>query len=398
MFLFVAGAIPTVLSNRDPTIFSVLPNSDPIVFRSWQLPGLNIRDVISALGNQMIVLIPFLLARQFLSSALAVREVLVIFVIAGLAYSVPSLFEIRFSPQLNTWIYGFFQHEFVQTMRGGGFRPIVFLPHSLWLAFSVVTSLLAAAALAHKTDREIDRRFVFAGAYLAILLLLCKSFASIAYGMALAPLVFFFNTRFQVLVALGFVIVAVLYPMLRGSGYIPVEALLDFANSISPERAASLAYRFDNEELLLERANERPWLGWGGWGRNLIMDVETQEIITIPDGRWIIVFGTYGWLGDVAEFGLLSIPVLMLARETLFGHRAEIPKTVAAVALILSINLIDMLLNAALTPITWIFAGSVLGYAEQLRARRLVVARKDLLRPKAVIGTYAISPSRRTEM
>ena len=396
--VFVAGAIPTVLANRDPTVFSVLPNSDPIVFRSWQLPGLNIRDVVSALGNQIIVLIPFLLARQYLANRDALREMLVIFVAAALAYSIPSLIEIRFSPQINIWVYGFFQHEFVQTMRAGGFRPIVFLPHSLWLAFFVVTALLAASALARKSDREVDQRFVMAMVYLGVLLLLCKSFASIAYGLCLAPLIFFINTRTQVMIAVGFALVATLYPMLRGAGYIPVDALLDWAGSISQERAASLAYRFDNEALLLERANERPWLGWGGWGRNLIMDVETQEIITIPDGRWIIVFGTYGWLGYVAEFGLLSLPLLMLGREALRGEANTIPRTVSAIAVILSINLIDMLLNAALTPITWMLAGAVLGYAEALRASRKSGEAAAAVVPSVVIGNLPEATMRRTEM
>ena len=45
------------------------------------------------------------------------------------------LVEVRLSPQINTWIYGFFQHDFIQMMRYGGFRPIVFLPHGLWVAF-----------------------------------------------------------------------------------------------------------------------------------------------------------------------------------------------------------------------------------------------------------------------
>ena len=398
ILVFVAGAIPTVLANRDPTVFSVLPNSDPIVYRSWQLPGLNIRDVISALGNQVIVLIPFLLARQFLADKRAVRELLVAFVLAALVYSVPALFEIRFSPQLNIWIYGFFQHEFIQTMRAGGFRPIVFLPHSLWLAFFVVTALLAATALARRTEREFDQRFVMAALYLGLLLLLCKSFASIAYGLCLAPLVFFINTRAQVFMAVGFALVATLYPLLRGSGYVPVEALLDWAHSISPDRAASLAYRFDNEELLLERANERPWLGWGGWGRNLIMDIETQEIITIPDGRWIIVFGTYGWLGYVAEFGLLSLPLLLLGREAFRSGANAIPRTVSAIALILSINMIDMLLNAALTPITWMLAGAVLGHVEQLRAVRKADERAGADRPSVVIGRTPEAAMRRTEI
>ncbi len=386
ILIFVVGAIPTVLINSDPMVFTTIPNSEPIVFRSWQLPGLSFRDVFSALGNQMIAIVPFLLARKFLSSEGAMRDILLALVIAALVYSIPSLIEIRLSPQINVWVYGFFQHEFVQTMRAGGFRPIVFLPHSLWLAFFVMSALLAAAALARGPDNTVQPRFVFATFYLLALLFLCKSLASLAYGICLLPLVFFANARVLILLAASFAIIATIYPLLRGAGFVPVDAILDWARSINPERAASLAYRFGNEDMLLERAAEKPWLGWGGWGRNLVFDPETYDIITIPDGRWIIVFGTYGWLGYIAEFGLLSLPIFMLAREVYRGSVAHLSRHAAVIVLILATNMIDMLLNAALTPITWMMAGASLGYAEALRAKRLTASRKTLTGNGPIIG------------
>ena len=55
-------------------------------------------------------------------------------------------------------------------------------------------------------------------------------------------------------------------------------------------------------------------------------------------------------------------------------------------------------LNAALTPITWIFAGCVLGYAERLLAQRLDLKMQDIHRPKTVIGALATPQTRRTEI
>ena len=43
---------------------------------------------------------------------------------------------------------GYFQHSFEQMMRAGGFRPIVFLYHGLWVAFLTATAVLAAFTLA----------------------------------------------------------------------------------------------------------------------------------------------------------------------------------------------------------------------------------------------------------
>ena len=60
-----------------------------------------------------------------------------------LVYSLPMLFEIRISPQLHRWVYGYFPNDaFVQQMRGGGFRPVVFFPHGLALALFTAIALL----------------------------------------------------------------------------------------------------------------------------------------------------------------------------------------------------------------------------------------------------------------
>ena len=148
VIIFMLGTIPTVLNNTDPLIVDVIHNSYPIQITATQLPGLTLRDVGSVVINQIILLLPFFLARQYLSTDHGMRELLLALVVGALAYSLPAMFEVRFSPQLNIWIYGFFQHDFGQMIRQGGFRPIVFLPHALWLAFFMLSALLAATALA----------------------------------------------------------------------------------------------------------------------------------------------------------------------------------------------------------------------------------------------------------
>ena len=65
-------------------------------------------------------LLPFILGFRVLSEPASARRLVVALCGAMLAYSLPMLVEIRLSPQLNAWIYGFFPHEFQQTMRYGG--------------------------------------------------------------------------------------------------------------------------------------------------------------------------------------------------------------------------------------------------------------------------------------
>jgi hypothetical protein len=362
----ILSAIPTVLTNAEPILFQVLGGGGPIVFLVDQLPGQSIRDIGSVLIAQVLTLVPFLLARQFLSSEKALREILLALMVGGLIYSVPSLIEIRLSPQMNVWIYGFFQHSFEQMMRDGGFRPIVFLPHGLWLALFVCTALLSAAALTKQTQPADRWKMVLIIGYLAVLLVLCKSLASLVYGIVLLPVVLLMPARWQIRLAVTFAVVAVVYPMLRNFGVVPLDAILAQAEAFSPERAQSLGFRFANEQQLLDRAAEKPLFGWGGWGRNLVRDAETGVILSIPDGRWIIVFGTFGWLGYVCEFGLLALPLFLMGIYMRRNGDAALSPFVAPLTLILGITMMDMLLNATLTPFTWLTAGAILGYTEKL--------------------------------
>lgn len=394
--LFAFSVVPTVLTNSDPILFRVLENSEPMIFITNMLPGLRWRDLGSVTINQMIILVPFLLGRQYLATAEAQRDLLIVFCIAALVYTLPSLVEIRLSPQTNTMIYGFFQHDFGQMMRQGGFRPIVFLPHALWLAIFMFSALAATVALARAADEREKTRFVAASVYLFVVLFMCKSLASFTYALTLVPFIALAPARWQMRVALTIAVIATVYPMLRNLGLVPVEAILMQAEAISADRAQSLGYRFYNEALMLERAAEKPWFGWGGWGRNLVRHAETGEIISVPDGRWIITFGTFGWLGYVAEMGLLSLPIVMLFWEIRrrAPDAADLSPYAAPIALILAATMLDMLLNDTLVPIIWLCAGAVLGHAENLRYGILQAKRPLFEGEQAILGTPSTTKKR----
>src|SRR5262249_42632755 len=125
--LFNGFGIPEVLilmALMSPFITSEL-NTDPMRMGAAWRPGVGHYDALSSTIAQFIFFMPFLLGRHILTSAAHNKDVLRVLVIAGLAYSLPMLFEVRMSPQLHTWIYGYFPHSFGQQVRGGGFRPVV---------------------------------------------------------------------------------------------------------------------------------------------------------------------------------------------------------------------------------------------------------------------------------
>jgi len=366
VILFVLAIVPTVLTNGEPAVYAPPAGASGVDLGGYRVPGLTLRDLLAIAVEQVIILLPFLMGRQFLASEKGLRELLLAMTVGGLAYSIPALIEVRLSPQLNIWIYGFFQHDFEQMMREGGFRPLVFLPHALWLALFMVSALVSCAVLTRRAAGAQRLKLLIATVYLAGVLYLCKSLASQLYAVAFLPLVLLGSPRQQVRVALLLALIAVAYPILRNAGLIPVEAILERAAAFDPDRAASLAYRLENEDLLLDRADRKPWFGWGGWGRNLVLAWDNGAILTIPDGRWIIVFGVYGWLGYIAEMGLLALPLLLLWWHSRGARPAQVSPLAAGVAAILAVTMIDMLLNATLIPLTWLCAGAVLGYAERL--------------------------------
>jgi hypothetical protein len=93
------------------------------------------------------------------------------------------------------------------------------------------------------------------------------------------------RTRVILLLMVG---VAPLYIATRVSGSWSGQEFVDFiAMNVSERRAESFEFRLVNEDLLLEKALERPMLGWGGWGRNRVFN-ELGKDLTVPDGHWII--------------------------------------------------------------------------------------------------------------
>jgi len=331
------------------------------------LPGIGFYDGVSAVEYQFIYLLPFFLGRQFLRNAADSTEILRILAIAGLLYSIPMLIEIRLSPQLHYWVYGYVPSAFDQEVRDGGYRPMVFMGHGLIVAFFTMTSVVAAAALWRARIRVAAAPPITVAAYLSVLLVLSKGVAALLYGLVLVPLVCLAKPRVQVRVAVVFATIALAYPLARMSDLVPTSLMLESSASYDQDRAQSLEFRFVQEEQLLQRASQRFMFGWGRFGRNLVYD-EWGKDISVTDGFWIITIGEYGLFGFLAVFGLLAFPIVSAAAALRFTQSARDGAFLAALALVLGINMINQLPNASINPWTWLLSGALLGRAEALRA------------------------------
>jgi hypothetical protein len=333
-------------------MFTVLTNRDALPFGSFMLPGLRPYDALSAAAYKSIDLIPFVLGYNILKGPRAQDYVLRALVVAALGYSLLMLVEIRLSPQLHTWIYGFFPHSFAQQVRDGSFRPVVFLGHGLLVAIFSSMALIAAAYLAQRREHLFGLSAWFWVAYLAVLLVLCRSLGALLLGVAGIGVMLFFKRSSVRLICAVVAITVLAYPLLRGADIVPVQAIADQVAAVNEERAASLQIRIDNESSLLAKANQRPLFGWGSFGRNRVYDESTGQDLSITDGTWIIIVGSSGWAGYIAAFGLLCLPMVAAWRRG-----ARLSPTSAALSMILAINLLDLIPNSSLAPLTWLLAG-----------------------------------------
>ncbi|MDB5322229.1 MAG: hypothetical protein JWN40_3860 [Phycisphaerales bacterium] len=320
--------------------------------------------------------VPYFLGRVYFSDPATLRGMAVWTFIAGLLYVPFCLYEIRMSPVLSIDFYGFSQHSLAQSIRMGGFRPMVFLQHGL-----AVGMVMAAASLAGiwlTWSGSIKRLWgVPVVVPLAVLLAttaLVKSTGAIALLIVGLAVLFFTRYLRTSVIVLALAAAPFGYMLARSvggwSGYNLVAQIEKFSN----ERAMSLAFRFDCERMLINRASQRPVFGWG-LNANFMVTDANGNIESVPDGYWVIALGTSGL------FGLVSLYLALLLPSALFALRIK-PATWDApllaggcvFAVLLPLHAIDNLFNAMLNPLFILALGGLTGLAAAAGDPRALLA------------------------
>lgn len=354
-------------------------NPEPLVYGDRFIPAMTMYDALAQVAVNGLTLIPFVAAYGLINSDQRRLQVAAILVIAALSYSALMLIEVRFSPQLHRMIYGFFPHSFLQQMRAGGFRPVVFLGHGLLVAIFCAMAAVAAIALWRDGRGSQKTRAGLIAVYFGMMLLLCKSMGAVVLAALFTPVMAFLRSRHIIAISAAACILILLYPAMRTVGVIPTNTISEMAAFFSTDRAGSLGFRLGNEDQLLERASEKPVFGWGSWGRDRIYSSEDGTDLSVTDGAWIITLGSWGWVGYLAMFGLLC-----LGCARLLWHRRRVnPMSIASATLcvLLTVNLLDSIPNASIRPISWLLAGAVFAVGSRKRARIKLGA--DDLRPRS---------------
>lgn len=342
--------VGTAVSNPEPLITGPIVRQGLTLYDSL---ALGIKDTLS-------MYLPFFVGRAMFTDRRALRALLEAIVVWGVVYVFLTLIEIRLSPQLHHWIYGYHQMDFSMAMRFGGYRPMVFMRTGLAVGMFMLSATLAAIAL-----RRTGRAKAMTPWVLGIVLVLCKSLGAIVYGLVTIPLVALVkrpHVRLPALLAL----LALLYPVLRTADLFPADALVAQAEKFDAERALSLWFRFDQEHQLLQRALEKPWFGWGGYDRNRLFDPVTGQDLSVTDGDWAIQIGVRGLVGFVAEYGMLTIPVIQVWLGFDRIRERAVRLQLATFALITSLLVVDLLPNGLFHLLPFFFSGVLAGLLPEL--------------------------------
>jgi hypothetical protein len=337
-------------------IGTALTNPDTLVTGPVSRQALTLYDAFAGtVKDTLFVFFPFLIGRAMYRSTADLREFMRILMVAGLFYTLFALFEIRMSPQSHRMLYGYHPASFEMTIRGGGYRPTIFMITGLGVAMFFLSAVIAAFA---RWKAKQTKWYV--PPYLTGVLVLCKSTGAIVYVLVLVPLLTIIKKpRFVLPLALAGLVFT--FPLLRGADLFPTRELTDFFMGISEERALSLWFRFDNEDQLLARGRERMLFGWGGYSRQRIFDRTTGEDLSVTDGHWIIELGQRGLVGYVGMFGLLLWPVVQAYRQRKRIRDPGERHLVAALALIVAINAVDLLPNGLFSYLPYFYSGVLAG-------------------------------------
>ncbi len=363
MVVLVISAVGMVVTNRDALIYG-----------SWitrVIPGLTLKDGLATAATDVAQIgIPFFVGSIVFRTSRDARGLLHVLAIAAVLYAGFILVELRMSPQFHRWIYGYSPiADFSQTRRWGGYRPNVFMAHGIALSLFVLLSLLAAIIVARTRRPILGVSGAIVAAMTLVLLVLCKSTAALTYALVLIPVLWWARAHTQIRIAVLAAGLVSVYPLLRASDTFPTKALVSVANHINADRAASLQFRFHNEDLVLEKARERVVFGWGTYGRNAIYDPLTAKQMSVTDGYWIIRLGRQGVVGLLCTFAILLIPVFMAARKLRRVPNREDQLLLAGLCVILMTAVTDLIPNGLFSNYPYFIAGAVAGLARCLPMR-----------------------------
>ena len=233
---------------------------------------------------------------------------------------------------------------------------MVFMQHGLALAMFQATAALLALTLCGRTEyRRVERIGVFL--VLAVVTILTNSLGAIilfALGLGLWALC---RGQAYGMVMVGTLLVVPLYPGARAFLNWDGHQIVSYFEKVDSNRARSLQTRFEDETVLLERAFERPFFGWGGYDRKGV-DILNNKRSTAYDSRWIILVGSRGWVGMICRMLIALFPLYAFCKRfPPWTWHGPLLAPAGGLFMLVMLHELDALLNSMPSPITILAAG-----------------------------------------
>jgi hypothetical protein len=339
-------------------------------------------DGAAAAATQIVVWgVPYYLGRIYFGDFVGLRGLAVWTFIAGFIYIPFCIIEIMISPQLHFMTYGFYQHDFNQVIRMGGYRPMVYMQHGIAVGMLMTAASLMGIWLWWTGSLKTLWNMPLWLPLGALLVTTAAVKSSGAFVLLLLGVGVIFLTKYikTYIVVLLFCTVPFIYMGARSIGGWDGSNLVRLVEEhMERDRALSLQCRFDNENLLLEKAMKNPIFGWGPNGRNLVTRSD-GTIESIPDGLWVIAVGANGIVGLIALFVALLLPVMMVKLRFKASMWSDpLLAGVAGFAVLIVLHAIDNLMNTMLNPIFILglggLAGVVANKTQTVRGTRRIAA------------------------
>lgn len=340
--------------------------------------GLGYYDGISAVVTSLTWYgIPYLIGRIYFCDQVGMHKLATGLAIAMLFYIPLILFEIRMSPQFHKHVYGFHQIPYHMMWRLGWYRPMVFLRHGLELGGLLSAATLTAIWL-WRTRSASKFGWLpagFASLALLIVCLLCRAlngYIVLILGLGALYLGTFFKAR---LVLVLLIMLPQVYVFGRISTNWDAAPLVEVVQLIDQDRARSLQSRISHEITLIDKALQRPLLGWSGYNRNRADDLAAGAMghRSITDSFWIIIFGKYGLIGLLSTGMVLLLPTALLTRRLPIANWSNpVYAPASALSLVMLGFTIDCLANAMISPIYFLISGALIAY-QPVKTRFVII-------------------------
>lgn len=279
-------------------------------------------------------------------------------VIGAVLYIPPTIYEILYGPTLAQWATGnAFGRMLRGAERGTTFKPSVFLSSGFVLTMFYVWAALLLLHRAVRTfwvwfmppmdwDEAIPQphhwlwQLVSAGAMMAVVVA-SKSLGSIVLlGMGAVTTVLS-RSKVAVVVLSVLCLLPPAYIGLRTTGIASTDRIDRLVSQVvSKERAGSLRYRLDAEDLVFQNMSGHVWWGYGDWGR-----WREGRRAMVLDGFWLFTWTRTGMVCVMAWLASVALPILIVVRYALKDGWDVTRSVGLPCALFLALSMLDSMFN-----------------------------------------------------